>query len=461
MSEQTDDWKLYICRACGLIYDEKEGDPDSGIAPGTRFEDIPDDWECPLCGVGKGDFELFNRPVVAVNEATFSHNTSGEPGVVIIGAGMAGWAMAEALRQQGSQLPITIITACAGDVYHKPELSIAIGRNKNQQQLVKESGAEAAARLSVTLIPHTYVVSLSTQLKSVRTTRGTFPFQYLVIALGANNQVPADIPAESSWRINHIDSWSGLAQSLAPGPQKIAVVGAGMVGCELAENLAFAGHHVSLIYRDATPLFPLLPSIAGERLQSYLSQQGVDCKAGESVLSVTDKGAMNNGTTNKGEIESEIEGERYQLELASGNSIHAHVIVTATGLKADQRLATIAGIHYDNGVVVDPKTLLTSADDIFALGDCISLFGRPCRFISPIVKQAKTIASQIVGDSFVPYLHQTPNIRLKVQSCTLTLQGSPQADCQWQTTVDDENTLAMEQSVGGEIIAQISLQKAS
>ena len=51
------DWKQYICRACGLIYDEEAGDPDSGLAPGTRFEAIPDDWVCPLCGAGKDQFE--------------------------------------------------------------------------------------------------------------------------------------------------------------------------------------------------------------------------------------------------------------------------------------------------------------------------------------------------------------------------------------------------------------------
>jgi Rubredoxin len=49
--------KKYKCRACGFIYDPVEGDPDSGIAPGTPFEDIPDDWCCPICGVRKEDFE--------------------------------------------------------------------------------------------------------------------------------------------------------------------------------------------------------------------------------------------------------------------------------------------------------------------------------------------------------------------------------------------------------------------
>ena len=47
----------YRCITCDDIYDPQVGDPDSGIDPGTAFEDIPDDWECPVCGVGKEDFE--------------------------------------------------------------------------------------------------------------------------------------------------------------------------------------------------------------------------------------------------------------------------------------------------------------------------------------------------------------------------------------------------------------------
>lgn len=46
----------YICEICGYVYDETVGDPDNGIPAGTRFEDLPEDWTCPLCGVGKDDF---------------------------------------------------------------------------------------------------------------------------------------------------------------------------------------------------------------------------------------------------------------------------------------------------------------------------------------------------------------------------------------------------------------------
>jgi rubredoxin len=49
--------KKFVCTVCGYVYDPQEGDPDSGILAGTAFEDIPDDWVCPVCGVGKDDFE--------------------------------------------------------------------------------------------------------------------------------------------------------------------------------------------------------------------------------------------------------------------------------------------------------------------------------------------------------------------------------------------------------------------
>ena len=48
--------KKYVCDICGWVYDESVGDPDNGIAAGTTFEDLPEDFECPLCGVGKDNF---------------------------------------------------------------------------------------------------------------------------------------------------------------------------------------------------------------------------------------------------------------------------------------------------------------------------------------------------------------------------------------------------------------------
>ena len=48
----------YRCMVCEWVYDPEAGDPDSGVAPGTPFEDIPDDWQCLVCGAGKADFEI-------------------------------------------------------------------------------------------------------------------------------------------------------------------------------------------------------------------------------------------------------------------------------------------------------------------------------------------------------------------------------------------------------------------
>jgi rubredoxin len=55
------DFKKYECVICGYIYDEAEGIPDDGIAPGTKWADIPEDWECPDCGISKSDFDLYEE----------------------------------------------------------------------------------------------------------------------------------------------------------------------------------------------------------------------------------------------------------------------------------------------------------------------------------------------------------------------------------------------------------------
>ncbi len=52
------DYKKFTCVVCGYVYSEESGDEEHGLAPGTRWADIPDDWECPDCGVGKADFEM-------------------------------------------------------------------------------------------------------------------------------------------------------------------------------------------------------------------------------------------------------------------------------------------------------------------------------------------------------------------------------------------------------------------
>ncbi|SMG58329.1 Rubredoxin [Paraburkholderia susongensis] len=54
----SDDFKQWVCVICGWVYDEAAGVPEEGLAPGTRWADVPADWRCPLCDVGKDDFAL-------------------------------------------------------------------------------------------------------------------------------------------------------------------------------------------------------------------------------------------------------------------------------------------------------------------------------------------------------------------------------------------------------------------
>lgn len=60
-SEKPVVWRVWECILCGYVYDEAQGDPDSGIPPGTRWDDVPDDWFCPECSAGKSEFDM--RPI--------------------------------------------------------------------------------------------------------------------------------------------------------------------------------------------------------------------------------------------------------------------------------------------------------------------------------------------------------------------------------------------------------------
>ncbi|HEY8908231.1 MAG TPA: rubredoxin, partial [Rhodoferax sp.] len=224
----------YICKACGLIYDEAKGDPDSGLAAGTRFADIPDDWACPLCNVTKTDFELYTPPSADAQCAKLpscgpaaSTRARHRAGVVIVGAGRAGWQMAEHLRAGDADLPITLVTTCTGDVYDKPLLSVAVARQISPDKLVRESGAAAAVRLRVRLLAHTHAISISTESQQLRTTRGTLRYDQLVLAHGAQAALPAPLPASLCWRINHLGAYLQLRAALEGSPKDVLIIGAG------------------------------------------------------------------------------------------------------------------------------------------------------------------------------------------------------------------------------------------
>ncbi|OZI60514.1 FAD-dependent oxidoreductase [Bordetella genomosp. 11] len=438
-------WRQFLCRACGLIYDEARGDPDSGLPPGTRFEDIPDDWACPLCGVVKADFEPYDGASSdACPPPTAPQPRAQTPGIVIVGAGIAGWSAAEAVRALDPAIPITLVTACAGDRYHKPELSVALDRGVDADALIRESGPDAARRLGVRLLAGTFAVGISPGPRKLRTTRGTLRYDRLVLAQGARPALPQALDPAVCWRVNHLSDWAALRARLAGRPRRVAIAGAGMVGCELAEDFARAGHEVILLDINALPLAGLLPALAAEGLRDSLAGLGVRFigQAGIAGIDVVDDGAR-------------------RIRLAAGDSLVVDEVVAATGLATESRLVRNAGIAFDRGIVVDPATLQTSTADVYALGDCISIGGMPCRFIEPIARQAHALAHHALRRPHDGYVHGVPLIRLKTRACPVVVHGVPRADGEWRVSHSTGQDLRMEQWHGGMLVARLEARPSA
>ena len=411
------EWLTYICKACGLLYKEEEGDPDSGIAPGTRFEDIPDDWSCPLCGVSKEDFELYEASNafkisrgVCVKSVSTSNKSKGwtalkSSDVVIIGAGKAGWQAALALRGQNKDISITIVTACTGDLYEKPMISVAAARNIDAKSLIKEVGSEAAARLGVNLYANTHAIGLSPQSNQLRTTRGTFKFGHLIIAQGAKPITMPNIDFKDCWHVNHMDSYAKLRTALQDTNSKIAIIGAGLIGCELANDLAMAGHNIELIDLFSLPLGRLIPDLASKKLLQAWGSLPIKFHGGAKVDGITSQNT------------------KKKINLSSGEIIEVDHVVMAIGLKTEPDLVKNAKLDWNNGLAVNPKTLQSSAPNIYGLGDCISIDGEASRYIEPILRQADVIAKQICGNKDFHYENRSLPIRVKTGSLPIRIEG--------------------------------------
>jgi rubredoxin---NAD+ reductase len=405
-------FRSFICRACGLIYDEAKGDADSGLAPGTRFDDIPDDWACPLCGVTKADFEPYEVTVIERRAAAPRRTlgTRGDAGVVIVGAGRAGWQMAQALRELDAELPITLVAACDASVYDKPLLSVALAKGIALSALVKEPAAAAAQRLNLRLLPRTYAVSVSPQANTLRTTRGSMRYRHLVLAHGAEPREVAQLPAALCWRINHLDAYlkfrALLGEPNPAAPQRVLIAGAGLVGCELANDLALAGHPVTLLDVNTLPLGNLLGEAASHELLGAWRGLPLRFVGGVQIARVSKTGSV-----------CSVHGE-------DGQRFDAEHVIAATGLQTPGRLAQSAGLDWNSGIAVDATTLRTNVPNIHALGDCISIDGQAMRFIEPIGRQARLIASTLTGSSSAPYVNTCSPVRVKTGSKGFTVQAA-------------------------------------
>jgi rubredoxin-NAD+ reductase len=315
--------------------------------------------------------------------------------ITIIGAGLAGWTTVREFRKLDTTTPVVVITSDSGDFYAKPSLSNAFAQKRTPEQLVSTPAAKMVETLGVTLLAHTEVtrIEVTTQKVVVRTgdAETTLDFGQLVLATGAQ-PIRAPVQGDAADQIkvvNSLNDFAGFHAALgdnagtANGVGKtVVLIGAGLIGCEFANDLLHAGHRVHIVDPSPRPLAALLPEAAGLELQHALSALGATWHFGRTVQAVNNAGDT-----------------ALDVTLSDGSQMAADAVLSAIGLRADASLASAAGLVCERGIVVD-ALLQTSAAHVYALGDCAqyAVAGhRTLPYVMPIMNAARALAATLAG----------------------------------------------------------------
>ncbi|GAB6040709.1 FAD-dependent oxidoreductase [Endothiovibrio diazotrophicus] len=437
----TTAYRRWICDACGFVYDEEQGDPDSGLAPGTRFEEIPDDWMCPLCGLNKSELRLLpEAPAAAATPAAAPRAKGGAPSrggddyVVIVGAGVAGWSVAEAIRERDAARPVLLISSCPGASYPKPALSTAIAKGKGAAELVEEEAADKARRLGIEVRTLTRVIKLDPGRRRLTTAKGGIQYGQLVLALGAHQRklpIQGDAAGEIL-HVNDLQAYARFREQLAGEVRHVTVLGAGLVGCEFAEDLTHGGYGVTVVDPAEYPLSSLVLADTGRELQRTLEGRGVEWRLGTAL----DRLERADG--------------RLRATLADGSAFDTDLVLSAAGLVANHEVAAKAGVSVDNGIVTDVR-MRTSAEGVYAIGDCAEVEGRIYAYIEPIRRQARTIAAELCGGE-EPFLAVPPLVRVKTPSYPLTICPPSRREMGLLTQVQCDEEGRTDYLKGGEVV---------
>jgi len=414
----------YVCLECGWVYDPEQGDPDGGIAPGTAFEDIPDDWVCPVCGVSKDSFE----PVEQAATPAPAEAAEVAP-LVIVGSGLAGYALAKEIRKRDKQLPLVLLTADGGEVYSKPMLSNALARQHQPNDLVQKDAATMAAELQLDIRTRAKVTAIDAANRSLQIERvkGTESLVYdkLVLAIGADPRV-FPVPGAEAVQVstvNDLDDYR-LWRDRIGRQGKILLIGAGLIGCEFANDLVAGGYRVSLVDPAPWPLARLLPEAMGEMLVAALTN--LDC---ELYMQHT-----------VARYEKTAQG--YTAYLDDGTPVVFDHVLSAVGLAPRKALAAAAGLKVEAGILVD--ALLRSSDEhIYAIGDCAQTPAGNLPFVAPLLAQARALAATLLGEptplhlAAMPVVVKTPALPLVVCPPKPGLAGD------WQLEMDGNDAQAI------------------
>jgi len=218
----------------------------------------------------------------------------------------------------------------------------------------------------------------------------------LVLALGAE---PIRLPItghEHLMQVNDLMDYRVFQQSVQ-NKQNILVLGAGLVGCEFAHDLASAGFNVHLVAPETHPLSRLLPKDCGEALISALQDLGVTLSLGRSAVAVS----------------KQTHG--FEVTLDDDQKITSDVVLSAVGLKARTDLAKQAGLSVGRGIRVN-RQLQTSEEHIYALGDCAEVAGLHLLYVLPLMNCARSLAKTLTGQEstiqypVMPIIIKTPSL---------------------------------------------------
>jgi rubredoxin-NAD+ reductase len=334
--------------------------------------------------------------------------------LVIVGSGLAAWTVVKEFRKLDDQTPITLVTQDNGDFYSKPMLSNALSSGKTAAQLVSTTSAAMAGQHGVKLMANTEVTAIDPVARTISTSQGKAAYSRLVLALGAD-AVRLPLQGDAADRVlsvNDLQDYAAFRERLQ-GARRVTVIGAGLIGCEFANDLIAAGYEVDVVDPGTQPLGRLLPPEAGDLLQRALSDAGVRFHWGTSVQAV------------------HAHPEGLQLALANGLHLDTDVVLSAVGLRPRTALAKAAGLQTARGIVVN-RQLQTSEQDIYALGDVAEVEGHSLPYVMPLMHAARTLAAHLAGQAAslrypaMPVVVKTPALPVVVSP------PAPGVSGQWQ-----------------------------
>jgi rubredoxin-NAD+ reductase len=355
--------------------------------------------------------------------------------VVVIGSGLAGYNLAREFRKHDKETPLVVISRDHAGFYSKPMLSNALAGQKTAATLVMKDAGKMAAELNATLKPNAEVERIDTAAKQVVLKDGeTLSYRDLVLALGAD---PIRLPlvgdgADDVLSVNDLDDYARFAERL-DGVKSVTVLGAGLIGCEFANDLLARGVSPTAIDLAHRPLSRLLPEEAGEYLRKRLEAAGATFRFGVSVQRV------------------ERRGQGFSLELSDGSRVEADLVLSAIGLRPRTALAKEAGIHVNRGVVTN-RLLATSAPNVHAMGDCAEVDGHTLPYVMPIMQQARALGATL-GGTPTPVVYPAMPVTVKTPACpTVVCPPAPDASGVWTVNLDENACDARFHSGDGQLL---------